>query len=133
MLLDAPGRELGVEDETGLAGVIDQTSMLESLGRLLPARGDSSIVDIECGASDYSASALARAVEDADVHLVDLLTSPAPDGRIRATLRVRCEDPGHVVASLERYGYRVTAHSGHNSLPAVDMERLLALQALINV
>ena len=34
-LLDAPGRELLVEGGEGAVGVIDQTSLLEALGRMI--------------------------------------------------------------------------------------------------
>lgn len=134
-LLDSPTRELEVLGDSGATeGIIDQASMLEALGRMIAPRYDCSVIDVECSPSDYSASQLARAVEDADVHLVDLLSAPGEDGSLRVTLRVRCEDPSPAVHSLERYGYNVTASSGHEDVSrTAAMERLLALQALINV
>lgn len=133
-LLDTPGRELGVVDGEEMVGVIDQTSMLEALGRLIAPRFDSSVIELECAPSDYSASHLARAVEDADVHLVDLLTTPGVDGHLHVTLRVRCEDPTSAVHSLERYGYEVTdVHGNTDVSQTAAIERLLGLQALINV
>lgn len=133
-LLDSPGRELGVEDEGRLIGVIDQTSMLEGLGHIIAARDDCSLVTVECPAVDYSASRVARAVEDADVHLVDLLSVPAPDGHLKVLLRVRCEDPTSVTHSLERYGYTVTevyANSWYDGESA--MERLMEVKALLDI
>ncbi len=133
-LLDSPTRELEVLGDSGTEGVIDQASMLDALGRMIAPRYDCSVIDVECTPSDYSASHLARAVEDADVHLVDLLSAPGEDGRLRVTLRVRCEDPSPAVHSLERYGYHVTASSGHEDVSrTAAMERLLALRVLINV
>ena len=135
LLLDSPRRELGVDDgQERPVGIVDQASMLEALGRMIAARGDCSIVEMECAPSEYSASMIARAVEDVDVHLVDLLTAPGADGRLHVTLRVRCEDPTSVVHSLERYGYEISDVHGHVDVEqTAAIERLLELQALINV
>lgn len=133
-LLESPGRVLAVTENGAESGYIDSDSMLEALSRQIAPRFDCCVVEIECAPQDYSASHIARAVEDADVHLVDLLTNPAQDGMLRVTLRVRCEDPGSVIHSLERYGYNVIASFGKSSSEAsIDVERLLAVQALINV
>jgi len=133
-LLDEPGRELGVMSDGGQEGVIDQTSMLEALGRMIAPRYDCSVIEVDCPQGDYSASHLARAVEDSDVHLVDLLTTPAEDGHLQVTLRVRCEDPTATAHSLERYGYEVTGvYSHENAGYTASVERLLALQTLMNV
>lgn len=100
---------------------------------LIP-RDDASIVEIECPASDYSASRIAHAVEDADAHLVDLLSAPGEGGNVRVTLRVRREDPSGVVSSLERYGYTVTdVESRVYSDRDEDMWRFLEFQRMLNV
>lgn len=133
-LLDTPGRELGVVEGSRMLGVIDQTSMLEGLGRMIVPRDDCSVIVIECAAGDYSASHIARAVEDTDVHLVDLFSAPAEEGKVRVTLRARCLDPAAASHSLERYGYSVVETSGdHYQDGEVAMERLLGLQSYLNV
>ncbi len=134
LLLDSPQRQLSVIDRGEMLGVIDGDSLLEALGRMIAVRDDSSIVEISCAPGDFSASHIARAVEDADVHLVDMLTAPASEGRLAVTLRVRCTDPTSVIHCLERYGYEVTgSHGSNNMAQSAAVERLLGLQALINV
>ncbi|MDE6247293.1 MAG: hypothetical protein K2M41_05570 [Muribaculaceae bacterium] len=133
-LLDAPGRLLGVLDAGNCIGVIDEISMLEGLGRLIAARDDSSVLTVECRDDQYSASAISHAVEDADAHLVDLISRGDSDGKIRVTLRVRANDPEAAARSLERYGYRVVESSGAMSPQSeVLAERLASLRALINI
>lgn len=135
-LLDTPMREVGVSDRGVSLGVIDQTSMLEGLGKMIAARDDCSVVTVECRPEDYSASLLAHAVEDSDAHLVDMLTTPAEDGKIRVTLRVRHSDPTAAVHNLERYDFHVVyAHAaeGISSDAEIAVERLLSLQTLLNV
>ncbi|MDE5843626.1 MAG: hypothetical protein K2H35_07830 [Muribaculaceae bacterium] len=134
-LLDAPGRMLGVSKEGEEIGFIDEGSMLDGLGTFIAERDDCSVLTVECLPSQYSASSLAHAVEDADMHLVDLMTHPAEGGMLRVTLRVRAEDPSAAIGSLERYGYRVTEGQGHGRNVDAELlaERIASLQALMNV
>lgn len=81
-----------------------------SLERLFPPREESSRLLVSCLPSDYSASRIARAVEDADAHLLNLnVTSDGErlDNRVVAELRVSHRSPLAVARSLERYGYEV--------------------------
>ena len=135
-LLDSTKRELSVMEDGESLGIIDETSLLEGLGRMIAARDDCSIVILECAPEDYSASLLAHAVEDSDAHLVDLFSVPAENGMIHVTLRVRHTDPTAAVRSLERYGFRVlSSYTSGDSIQSMEIatERLLSLQAYMNV
>lgn len=134
-LLDSPQHRLAVSDINGeKIGIIDSDSLLEGLGTIIVPRDDSSLVTLECSPSDYSASHIARAVEDADTHLVDLWSAPAPEGHIRVMLRVRTLDPTSVAHSLSRYGYEVVETSSESNVDVlVAAERLLQLQTILNV
>lgn len=135
-LLDTSKRELTVMDEGTALGIIDQTSLLDGIGKMIAARDDCSVITLECKPQDYCASLLAHAVEDTDAHLVDLFSAPGENGNITVTLRVRQSDPSPVVRSLERYDFNVVdAHSSGSTFQSMEIatERLLALQALMNV
>ncbi len=47
-LLESPRHLLEVDEEGVAIGVIDQTSMLEAMGRMIAVRDDSSVVTVEC-------------------------------------------------------------------------------------
>lgn len=133
-LLDAPERRLAVTDGPKTLGIIDSESLLNGLGHLIAARDDSSMLTIDCAPGDYSASRIARAIEDADANLVDLLSSPAEEGRMRVTLRVSHSDPSAAARSLERYGFEVTeAHGAEYADAQIADDRLRALQLYLNV
>ena len=135
-LLDSNKRELTVVEDDEPLGIIDQASLLEGIGRLIAPRDDCSVITLECAPEDYSASALAHAVEDSDAHLVDLFSTPGENGQINVTLRVRHSDPTAAVRSLERYDFHVLeAHSSGDTIQSMEIatERLLSLQALMNV
>lgn len=133
-LLDTADRRLGVTDGQEMLGIIDAESLLEGLGRLIAPRDDTSTVVVATSPAAYSASQLAHAVEDADVHLVDLWTSPGEGDELIVTLRVRTGDPSGVVSSLERYGYDVAEATGEeNRNMDTAIERLLSLNTLLKV
>lgn len=76
---------------------------------------ESSTLVVTCRRGDYSASRIARAVEDADAHLLNLnVTSDSErsDNRITAELRISHRDPEAAARSLERYGYEVIDAEG---------------------
>lgn len=135
LLLDTPTHELGVTDEDSFLGIINETSLLAGLARMIAPRDDCSVITLECSPEEYSASVISHAVEDSDAHLVDLLTTPGEEGRIVVTLRVRHSDPSSAIRNLERYGFTVTdAHaSGQITEYGITAERLLSLQTLMNV
>lgn len=78
---------------------------------IFPPSADASSLVVTCGQKDYSASAIARAVEDCDAHLVNLnlLGLRTPAGALQVALRVDCRNASPVVRSLERFGYEVIA------------------------
>ena len=135
-LLESPQRELGVMENGEYKGTIDRDSLLEGLSRLIVARDDCSVITLECAPENYSAGIIAHAVEDTDAHLVDLLSAPTSDGKIRVTLRLRHSDPTLAARNLERYDYEVLeAHGSGDAMQSLEIatERLLSLQALMNV
>lgn len=135
-LLDSNSRQLTVVEDEETIGLIDESSLLEGIGRMIAPRDDCSVITVDCAPEDYSASILAHAVEDSDAHLVDLFSTPGENGRIRVTLRVRHSDPTAAVRSLERYDFHVLeAHSSGDAVQSLEIatERLLSLQALMNV
>ena len=74
---------------------------------MFPPNHESCWVKVLCGRTDYSASRLARAVEDCDAHLLNLnilATSPSAD-MVAVLLRVGMRHGQSVVRSLARYGY----------------------------
>lgn len=77
---------------------------------LFPPVKESCELTAECRRIDYSASAIAHAVEDADAHLLNLNVTAATastDDRIRIDMRVSHRNGGSVARSLERYGFDI--------------------------
>lgn len=106
-----------------------------TIEELFPPMGDTCEIQIVCHPTDYSASRIARAVEDCDAHLLNLnVTSGWTErGEVVVALRVGLRNPDAVVRSLERYGYTVTTTSGGNDDDDDTMrDRINELMRLIN-
>lgn len=99
-----------------------------SIEQLFAPAADTSSLLVACDRRDYSASRLARAVEDADAHLLNLnvtslLADDVPDGTVVVALRVGRRDPRPVARSIERYGYDVLDFAGDGSDDSYDTAR----------
>ena len=111
------------------------TDFRHSPVHLFPANPETSELTVACPRRDYSASLIARAVEDADAHLLNLnVTSTSdPEGLIWVDLRVSHRNAGAVSRSLERYGYEVRAiHSGFDPQADIARSRLSNLLARLD-
>ena len=103
------------KDDITVQNVTIPASPASRLERLFPPVEESSTILLACPRGDYSASRIARAVEDCDAHLLNLnITSDGEtfDNRIIAELRVSHHNPESVGRSLERYGYEVVDAEG---------------------
>lgn len=80
-----------------------------ALQYLFPANTEASRLTLQCRRGDYSASMIARAVEDADAHLLNLNVTgkPAADDRITVEVRISHRNALAVARSIERYGIDV--------------------------
>lgn len=80
-----------------------------SVENLFPPLPDSSTLLLTVAPAQFSASELARAVEDCDAHLLNMnVTSRrTPQGHFVLHIRVDRRNPAHVVRSVERFGYNV--------------------------
>lgn len=133
-MMSVDSKILAVVEDDKVIGWIDAESMLEGLHNLIIPRDACSTIEIECGKIDFSASKIAHAVEDAEAHLLDMLSRESEDGKLRVLLRVSHIDPTSVVRSLERYDYEVvSAHGSQFKAIGLSYERLAELAMYLNV
>jgi hypothetical protein len=98
--------------------------------RLFPPQEEECRLTVWCMPDQFSASAIARAVEDCDAHLINLnVTSDrTPDGELVVELRINHRHGESVARSLERYGYTVASigndRADDDSMTAVAKERI---------
>lgn len=88
-----------------ISGELSLREKTEALTPPLPR--EASELLLSCPPADYSASAIARAVEDCDAQLLGLSVTGMrdPQGLPVIALRVNVSDASGVARSLNRYGY----------------------------
>lgn len=84
---------------------------------LMPPLPESSRLVVACYPANFSASVLARAIEDTNAHLVNMNVTARrlDDGRLTVELRTNQRNCSAAARSLERYGYEVIAVDGAES------------------
>ncbi len=102
------------------------------LEMLMPPLQESSRLVVACYPANFSASVLARAIEDTNAHLVNLNVTARrlDDGRLTVELRTNQRNSSAAARSLERYGYEVIATDGGESPEAESHLRDRAAELL---
>lgn len=107
------------------------------IAHLMPPQQESSVLTVACRPDDFSASVLARAVEDSDAHLINLNVTATrlDDGRITVELRTNHSHYDSTARSLERYGFEVIAADASAAGNADDVfsRRAAELLHIINI
>lgn len=77
----------------------------------MPPREESTVLTVVCHPSDFSASTLARAVEDSNAHLVNMNVTGTvrDDGRMTIELRTSLRHSDPTIRSLARYGFETVS------------------------
>jgi hypothetical protein len=84
---------------------------------------------------DYSLAEISRYVEENNAKIISstMLEDPMDKGRIKLTLKINQLDLSRIVATLERFGYRVIAQFQEDRKDGDDKERLDMLMRYLNI
>lgn len=106
--------------------ITGELTPMERFSALSPQKHDSSELLLTCHPSDYSASAIARAVEDCDAQLLGLSVSSMRDdnGRPVVSICVNRLATDGIERSLARYGFETI----YSSNPASEEDRRRAME-----
>lgn len=117
-----------------IIGYADTNSMLALYARLFPQLQESTELTVLIPASQYSASAIAHAVEDADAHLLNLnvVAGTTPDSPTTAEIRVNHSRGESVARSLQRYGYEVTQMAMSGEIDSISDTTASRARALLH-
>lgn len=83
--------------------------IISDFDTLFPHLDDESYILVGCRSTDYSASLIARAVEDCNAQVLNLNVTALPGNNndLVVSVRINHRDPSLVVRSLDRYGFDV--------------------------
>ncbi|MES2386648.1 MAG: CBS domain-containing protein [Bacteroidota bacterium] len=128
-----------LSDEGRYMGSAGPADFAAAFGRLYSVQAPGSIIELTMYERDYSLSQIARLTESNGVKIIHAATDtdPSDAARIRLTLKLNQLDVSRVVATLERFGYNITAlynqADDQNAQVNPDRERLDSLLKYLSI
>ncbi len=128
---------VAVMNEDGVyAGVITVQDVMTSFAQSAAVQMPGGILVLSMNLIDYSLAEIARYVEENNAKIISsmLVEDMMDKGKIKVTLKINQEDLSRIVATLERFGYRVIGryqeartNEGH------DKDRIDMLMRYLNI
>lgn len=116
-------------------GVITVNDTIAAFGQMSAMQGQGGILVLCMAERDYSLSEISRLVESNNAKILSAYVSPdeADIFKIKLTLKINTVDLSRIVATLERFGYKITAQFQDGSEVQDDQDRLDMLLRYLNV
>jgi signal-transduction protein with cAMP-binding, CBS, and nucleotidyltransferase domain len=124
-----------VDERHEYAGVVTIADALAAFGQQ-PAGGQGGIIVLTMEERDYSLTQISRYVEENNAKIISALVAQdeIDPYRIRLTLKLNTDNLARITATLERFGYVVTAQFSGTAVASEDeQERYDALLRYLNV
>ena len=125
-----------LDEQQDYAGVVTVSDALAAFGPVPGPAGQGSILVLSMEERDYSLSQISRYVEENNAKIVSahVVTDEHDPFRIRLTLRLNTDSLARITATLERFGYVVTAQfSGAAVADEGEQDRYDALLRYLNI
>lgn len=125
-VLDTDEKYLGVVSIRDVVEAFAQTSSITSPG---------AIFILSMGTTDYSLTEISRLVESNDAKIISSHTAVDDDDTsiVRLTLKINTEDASKVLATLERFGYKVVSQFSSQSVEDQDKDRYDILMKYLQI
>jgi acetoin utilization protein AcuB len=124
-----------LNDDQQYAGVITVQDIMVSFAQTASVQMQGGILVLSMDLLDYSLAEISRYVEENNAKVISstMVEDSMDKGRIKLTLKINQMDLSRIVATLERFGYRVIAHYQADRRESDDKERLDMLMRYLNI
>jgi len=124
-----------VNESKQYVGVITVQDMMISFAQTAAVQMPGSIVVLSMDLIDYSLAEISRYVEENNAKVISstLAEDPLDKGKIKLTLKINQQDINRIVATLERFGYRVIGRYQETVSDDDSKERLDMLMKYLNI
>jgi CBS domain-containing protein len=123
-----------VDEQQAYQFCVSAFDVLGQLSAVSSVASPGGILVLQVGLHDYSLSEMARLVESNNASIIAAaVTSPSENLNVEVTLKVNTTDLNAIIATFERFEYKIIAYEHH---PAVDdfyEERWRGLMAYLRV
>ncbi len=127
---------VGVLNEEGqYAGIITVQDIMASFAQSASVQMPGGILVLSMDLIDYSLAEISRYVEENKAKIISstMMEDPLDRGKIKVTLKINQMDLSRIVATLERFGYRVIGRYQEAPHDDDSKERLDMLMKYLNI
>jgi acetoin utilization protein AcuB len=116
-------------------GVITVQDIMTSFAQTASVQMQGGILVLSMDLIDYSLAEICRYVEENNAKVISstMVEDSMDKGRIKLTLKINQLDLSRIVATLERFGYRVIGRYQEDRQPGNEKERLDMLLRYLNI
>ena len=115
-----------LDDMQEYMGIITINDTLAAFGQMSALQGQGGILVLSMPERDYSLSQISRLIEEENTKILSAYVSPdeLDPYKIKLTLKLSTNDLSRIIATLERFDYRITAQFQDNNSFDVGKDRL---------
>lgn len=115
-----------VDSENKYLGVISVVDASAAIANMFASQGPGGIIVLAMKESDYSLAQISRLVESNDAKIMSSFMSheDRDSNIVRVTLKLDKIELSRIIATLERYSFKVVAQFQESSLQAQEQDRL---------
>lgn len=123
------------DDEQDYIGIITINDTLAAFGQMSALQGQGSILVLSMPERDYSLAQISRLIEEENVKVLSAYVSPdeLDPYQIKLTLKLNASDLTRIIATLERFEYRITAQFSDGAKYDVGRDRLDMLLKYLDI
>jgi acetoin utilization protein AcuB len=124
-----------LDEHQDFLGVITVNDTIAAFGQMSALQGQGGILVLSMHERDYSLSEISRHVEENNAKILSAYVSPDEmDGyHIKVTLKINTMDLTRIIATFERFNYRIVAQFHDAGELKDDQDRLDLLMKYINI
>ncbi|WP_299825780.1 CBS domain-containing protein [uncultured Pontibacter sp.] len=115
-----------LDEDQDYMGIITINDTLAAFGQMSALQGQGSILVLSMPERDYSLSQISRLIEEENTKILSAYVSPdeLDPYKIKLTLKLNTTDLSRIIATLERFEYRITAQFNDTSDNDLGRDRL---------
>jgi acetoin utilization protein AcuB len=123
-----------VGDNKQYLGVISVNETSVAIAQMFASQGPGGIIVLAIKEIDYSLAQIARLIEANDTKILSVFVSnDTKDSIIKVTIKLNRVDLTRVIATLERYDYKIIAQFQETEVENYDKDRLDMLFKYLNI
>lgn len=124
-----------LDEHQEFLGVITINDTIAAFGQMSALQGQGGILVLSMAERDYSLSEISRHVEENNAKILSAYVSPdeMDSYKIKLTLKVNTMDLNRIIATFERFNYKIIAQFHDAAELKDDQDRLDLLMKFINI